>query len=104
MLNIQLQTIPNQSLTTVLDGNIYNISIKETSGTMSISLSRNNVQILSGCRLVAGQLIIPYPYLEDGNLSLITENDEYPYYTSFGITQFLVYASQSEIEAINVTN
>jgi len=103
MENIQLQAIPNQSLTTLLDGDIYNISIHETSGTMSISISRNNLNLISGFRLVSGSLTIPYDYLQKGNFSLITDNNEYPYYTLFGITQFLIFASKSEIEAIDVT-
>lgn len=98
MLNIPLQSIPNQSFTTTLDGNIYNISINETSGTMSISINRNNIPIILGSRMVSGYIIIPYKYLMNGNFFLLTENNEYPYYTLFGVNQFLIFASKSELQ------
>jgi hypothetical protein len=103
MIEITLDAIPNQSLTIQLDNNFYEISIKETNGAMAATIFRNDVVIISGARIVAGIPLLPYPYQEDGNFLLLTANDDIPYYTQFGITQTLIYASQSELEAIRAT-
>jgi hypothetical protein len=99
MRNIQLQRIPNQSFTVRLDNDIYNISIKECSGIMSVSIIRNNIVIQTGVRAVSGNFLIDYDYLEKGNFFIETQNDEYPHYSQFEITQFLNFASAEEIEA-----
>ena len=95
-------TDPNQSFNFSVEGNFYTIAIKETNGVMSADLSRNNVQILSGSRIVSGYPIIPYLYLEDksGNFAITTDNENYPYYTDFGVTQYLAYLTPSEMEEI----
>lgn len=97
---VPIQTVPNQELTTFLDNNSYDITIKETNGCMSINLVRNNVVILSGFRIVAGQPIIPYEYLEEGNFIMLTQNDDLPFYTAFNISQFLYYYSLAELAAL----
>ncbi len=98
-LLLALQNIPNQSFTTRLDNNLYFIRLVFTNGVMSADLTRNNVVIQTGCRVVSGTPFLPYDYQSDGNFFIITENYDYPDYTQFGITQFLTYFSQAEIEA-----
>lgn len=102
---IPLEAIPNQSFTTVVNNIQYNFSIKFTGIVMSATIVRNNTLIISNVRMVPNSIIlpnfplIPYQYLENGNGNFytITSNDEYPIYTQFGITQFLVYFSSDEI-------
>jgi hypothetical protein len=103
MKEIALDTSPNQSLSVTLDGDLYDLTIKETNGTMAITISRNNETILDSVRMVAGTPLIPYSYLEKGNFMLLTNDEEYPYYTQFGITQTLIYASQDELDALRGT-
>jgi len=100
MLYIPIDSLPNQSLTITLDGNVYNITIKETNGCMSIDIERNGTIILQGMRLVANTGIIPYQYLENGNFAIETKDQELPYYTKFNDTQFLIFASSAELESI----
>lgn len=107
MIQIPLQNIPNQSLSIQLDENQIDINfhatqdnIDGTSGVTAIDIVINNVVIVSGMRAVFGTPIIPYIYLQDGNFAFITQGDEYPDWRQFGITQFLVYASESELEDI----
>ena len=69
---------------------------------MSIDLTVNEVVLLSGARLVGNYPIIVSDYMENGNFILQTANYEYPDYTRFAIDQYLIYASQAEIEALNV--
>lgn len=106
MIQIPLANIPNQSLSIMLDGNQYDIRVHSCrdngefgTGIMVFTIYRNNVVIVSGIRAVAGFPLIPSLYLEDGNFTVITENDEYPDWRQFGITQFLIYASPTELEA-----
>ena len=99
MNEIPLQAIPNQTLSIILDNDQYDIRIEATNNIMSFDIFRNNVAIVTGQRAVAGFPIIPYRYLEKGNFVLLTMNDDYPDYTLFGVSQYLIFTSQSEIEA-----
>lgn len=108
MIIIPLQAIPNQSLTIQLDGNNWDIQVfscnttPQTPGTqvMAYTFTLNGVVIVSNQRGVTHWPLIGYDYLENGNFFMITDNDDYPDYNQFGITQYLIYASQAEIEAI----
>lgn len=100
MRTINLIAIPNQSLSVRLDDVRYEFRFKETNGIMMVDITRNDVVILSGQRIVAGTPLIPYTYLEHGNFFILTEDEDLPYYTQFGITQSFVYLTVAEIEAI----
>lgn len=106
MINIPLQAIPTQTLSfqdTTTQTN-YFIAIKTCGNPgaqiMSVSISINDILIVSGVRAVAGFPLIANTYLENGNFVILTQNDDLPDYTQFGVTQYLIYASQLEIEAI----
>jgi len=98
VITIQLSAIPNQSFSIRLDDHFYDITIKSTNGCMSVTIARDNIVILSNQRAVAGFPIIPYHYLESGNFIFLTQNDDLPDYTQFGITQSFVFISQSELD------
>ena len=99
MLQLTLAPIPSQSFSTTLNSVIYNMRIFLAGNVMCCDLSINGVLTLTSQRLVAGALVIPYPYLENGNFLISTLNDELPYYDQFGTTQFLLYFTQAEIAA-----
>ena len=96
---ISLSTTANQRITAALDGDNYDITIKETNGVMSFTLIRNEVLLFTNLRIVAGVPFIPYRYLETGNFLIETQNNCIPYYDQFGITAFLLYFSPSEVVA-----
>lgn len=100
MIEIPISAIPNQSFSIRLDNSQYDIRIHTCNNIMAFDIVRDGVEIVTGARAVAGYPIIPYDYLENGNFVIITANDEYPNYVQFGITQFLIYASQAEIGAL----
>jgi hypothetical protein len=107
MIQIPLQNIANQSLSIQLDENQFDLNFHATqdnidgsSGVTGVDIVMNNVVIVSGMRAVFGTFLIPYIYLENGNFAFVTQNDDYPDWRQFGITQFLIYASQSELETI----
>lgn len=98
---ITLQKIPNQEVIVTLDGNRYKIQIKSASGFMVYGIERNGVTIIeNGNRIVNGAPLLPYKYMEAGNFIFDIPDTELPDYNKFEDTQFLVYASQEEIEAV----
>lgn len=101
MQEIGLQAIPKQSLSVVLNDVLYNLEIIETNGCMSFNLDRAGVRVISGQRIVAGQLLLPYLYTENGqgNFMFLTKDGALPYYDQFVATQTFLYASNAELEA-----
>jgi len=105
---IPLQAIPNQTLSIQLDSNNWIIDVRslnntpQTPGTaiMAFSFNLNGTDIIDGQRGIINWPLIGYDYLENGNFYMLTDNDEYPDYNQFGVTQYLVYASQNEIDGI----
>jgi hypothetical protein len=102
MIEIALQSVPNQAFSVTLDGSRYLFTLKESNGIMCADVTRDDVELLRGHRIVAGAPLLPYRSVQGGfgNFVLLTENDELPYYTSFGGTQQLVYLSAAEIAAL----
>jgi hypothetical protein len=100
MIDITLQALPNQSFSIQLGESRYDITLKEANGVMSASVVRDGTPVVENVRLVAGSPLLPYRYLEDGNFVLFTQDDDLPYYTAFGVTQFLTYLTADEVAAL----
>jgi hypothetical protein len=101
MLQIELEAVASQTLSVQLDNSFYDIAISEANGCMCVTITRGNIVLVSGLIIVAGTPLLPYGHLENGNFILLTLDDDLPYFTKFGDTQFLIYASQEELDAIN---
>jgi hypothetical protein len=99
---IPLQAIANQSFTVVLDSNQWDFVIKSTNGTVSVSLNLNSIDVLDNARAVGNTLIIPCQYQEQqsGNFFILVQNFQLPDYTQFGVTQNLIYVSESELSTL----
>lgn len=100
MREIDLASIPDQAFSVTLNSVNYGIRLFLSANVMCCDLSINGVPVLTTMRLVAGAPIIPYRYLENGNFIITTLNDDLPDYTQFGLTQFLIYFTQAELEEI----
>lgn len=102
MQTVGLQAIPNQRLTVVLDGVLYDLTLRETNGCMSVDILRGGDPVVEGQRIVAGEPFLPYVVLEGayGNFVMLTQDGDLPYYDQFGLTQTLVWATAVEIGAI----
>lgn len=99
MKQIPLKSFPRQSLSVVLEGALYEISLKECNGIMAVSVTRDGEVIVNNRRAVAGAPIIPSRYLNDGNFFIITDNDELPYYTAFEGVDVFVWMTNEEIDS-----
>ncbi len=97
MQEIPLKTLPNQELSVQLDGGLFNIALKSTGNTTSVSIALNGVQIIRNMRAVANQYIIPSRYEENGNFMFVTSNFQLPKYDQFGVTQSLIYVTGAEL-------
>lgn len=100
MIVIPLEAVPNQELSVRLADRRFVLRIKDAAGVMVADVTVDGVRILSATRIVAGTPIIPYRYLEAGNLLILTDNGQLPDYAQFGVTQTLVYLSAAEIAAL----
>ena len=99
---IPIDSVPNQNFSIVLDNNRYDISLKSSKTSTFATVTRDEVVLIQNVRCLGGTPLIPYRYLQAdaGNFAFDTPNEQIPYYTNFGDTQFLVYLHATELEAI----
>lgn len=100
MLEIPIAAVPRQQFTLQIAPNYYGLNIVIANNIMAVSLSRNDEIIVTGFRVVAGTLVLPYEYQEQlsGNFLFTTADGEYPDYTQFGISQKLIFITNDELE------
>ncbi|MEX9216277.1 hypothetical protein AB7W42_19170 [Providencia rettgeri] len=97
MQDIPLQAVPNQRLRVSLDGDEWELTIKSAKNTMCCDVTRNEVILLQGIRVMPDQPLIPYGYLSgNSNFAFITENDEYPWWEKFGQSQTLIWWGEDD--------
>lgn len=95
---IDIAAVPNQSFSVTLEGNRWDFVTKQAVTSMIADILLNDIEILSGIRIVSETPFIPYRYLQAaGNFIILTENEQIPIWRLFGIDQVMVYASPEEI-------
>lgn len=99
---IPMQAIPRQSLSVVLEGNRWGIRVYEVTGCMACDFTLNDEPLINGVRAVADFQLLPYRYQQiagGGNFAFYTgrDNTELPWWSDFGITCGLIYATSLEI-------
>lgn len=98
MNNITLQNIPNQEFDITLDEVDYTIRLRTVRDFTLADIEANGELLKSGVRCVPGIPLLPYKYLtRGGNFFFMCLDGNYPYYTQFGVTQELIYISDSEL-------
>lgn len=100
MIDVGVSAIANQSLSIQLDERFYDIALREANGVMAITITRDDVALVSNMRLTAGTPVLPYRYQEEGNFIMTTDSEAIPYWDQFGVTQFLVYLNADEVAAL----
>lgn len=88
---------PNQSFTVTIDGVRWGLALKEARGVMVADVVRDSTPLLSATRVLAGEAIIPYAYLQTGNFLVLTNQNGLPEWRQLGISQTLVYLTSEEI-------
>ena len=99
---LPIVAVPNQAFTIVLDGVSWDLTIRATNLNVAVTLYKNSVLLLENIRAVAMQKIIPFSYLESGNFAFISNNYEVLDYTKFGVSQYLIYSPQADIDLARV--
>lgn len=94
---IPLSAAPNQQFSCLLDNRRFVLTFKQAAGVLCVDLDIGGARVLSGSRVLAGEVLIPYRYLESGNFLVLTLGGEIPNWQSLGRTQTLVYLTQDEI-------
>lgn len=97
MQELPLIQIANQQFSVELEARQWTITIKEANGVMIADVNVDGDDVVTGTRILAGEPIIPYGYLQDGNLVLVTLDDALPYWDQFGVSQALVYLTNAEM-------
>lgn len=101
MIEIDVQQIPNQEFLRLIDGNRYLIKFRTFKDITLADITINEEPIKYGLRVSANSYLIPYPYLTNGgNFMFVCNDNDYPHYTKFGVTQQLVYLTAEEIAEI----
>lgn len=103
MKQLPINQFPRQSLSVVLEGALYELSLKECNGIMAVTVVRDGVTIVSNRRAVAGTPIIPAGYLEEGNFVILTRSDDLPYYTEFDGQNTFLYVTAEELDVIRTS-
>ena len=101
MNNIPIAAVPNQALFVQLDGRAYTIALHSTgANVVAVDITRDDVRLVTGARVMPGAPLLPYRYQESGNFVLVTDDGDLPDYQKFGATQFLTYVTADELDAL----
>ena len=102
MQAINLQNIPNQEFSIMLEGVLFDLTLRAINDCMYCDVTANGNPVVSGARCVAGYQIMPYLYQEgiSGNFTFQTLNYELPWWEEFGISQYLIYATASDLASV----
>lgn len=98
MAVLTLEQTPAQSLSFVVGSTRIDLRLFDLGPDfgMAADVSVDGDLILSAVRLLAGTPLIPFAYLEQGNLIFVTEGAD-PDWREFGRSQQLVYLTEADI-------
>ncbi|WP_127958849.1 phage baseplate plug family protein [Serratia microhaemolytica] len=96
---VNLEAVPNQSLTIRLGDHRYEITVKMISiDVMSVSIARDDMLLIQNQRAMPSMLLLPaYLAGNAGNFAFITRDDEYPHWEKFTSDHLLFYYSGDEV-------
>lgn len=92
---VPLADVPSQAFTVTLEQERWSFRFVTAGGMLVADVARDGVLLLTGTRVLAGEPIIPYRYLQTGNFLFLDSREQIP------TTQSpLAYLSAAEIAAI----
>lgn len=96
---IDLQSIPNQIFSIVLDGVDYRIKIRTIQDLTFMSVWQGNTLLFLNQLCVPNGFVNPYKYVSGkGKLYFACIDNEYPNYRLFGNTQKLYFLDKEEVD------
>lgn len=97
MREIMLQAVPNQRIDVSVGGVAWRIDIKAITGGMAASVWADNELLISGTRVLANSLILPFKYLSIyGNFVIDTGGNPIDW-RKFGRSQSLYFIELDEL-------
>lgn len=99
MIDIGIAAVANQTFFVQLEDVPYTITLHAADDIVAVSITRDDVVLVTGARVTPGMPLLPYRHQENGNFLLITSDGDLPDFTQFGVTQFLVYLTAAELAA-----
>lgn len=101
MIQIDVQQIPNQEFEKEIDGVRYTIKFRTFHKMTLADITIDDIVVKRSIRVCPNTLIIPYKYLtKGGNFVFYSIDNSYPHYSKFGVTQQLVYLTDTEIQEL----
>ena len=98
MRELSLLPVPNQRLSAVLGGVLWDIEIKTLQAHMAASFWVDGELLLQGQRIVCNAPMIPYRYLAtSGNFVIVTPGDADLDWQQFGVSQSLFFIEPGEL-------
>ncbi|EJF89118.1 phage baseplate plug family protein [Bartonella tamiae] len=97
MRTINLISVPAQTFSLRLDNKRFRLRINEGLGTMLADIDVDGTKIINATRILAGQPLIPYQWLEHGNFIMLTEKGDLPDWHLFNKDQTLIYLTKEEM-------
>ena len=98
MYLIELDRIPNQTFTIMLDNVNYRVALRSISGLTYISVWANGDLLFYNQLCTPNAYVNPFNYVsKNGKFYFKSLTGDYPYYTNFGVTQNLYFLTKEEV-------
>lgn len=97
MREIMLQAVPNQRIDVSVGGVAWRIEIKAVTGGMAATVWADNELLISGARILANSLVLPFKYLAIyGNFTIDSGGNPIDW-RQFGRSQSLYFIEPGEL-------
>ena len=97
MREIILQPVPNQRIDVSVGGGAWRIELKAITGGMAASIWADNEMLISGTRILANSLILPFKYLSIYGNFIIDSGGNPIDWRLFGRSQALYFIEPDEL-------
>lgn len=97
---VPIAAVPNQAFVSTINGSRYSLRVYDLGASMAVDLDIDGRGILSGCRALANEPVIPYRHMQNGNFLFLTLENTIPDWKLFSSSQFLIFISNEERDLI----
>lgn len=98
MYLIELDKIPNQTFTVMIDNTNYQVALRTIKGLTYISVWANGEVLFYNQLCMPNSFVNPFNYVStNGKFYFKSTTNDYPYFKDFGVTQTLYFLTKDEI-------